>query len=198
MTSNALRDKDIRSALTDNLLSSYKHDNNTLILQEFGLCEHLVRVDMAVVNGIMMGFEIKSDADTLERLPVQSEIYSKIFDKVIIVIGEIHITKISDKIPQWWGIWVAHKTSGNVELSVYREPQKNCHIDINYLVKCLWKQEALDIIKEKGFYKKSLEKYKRADLWNLLSESLNIQELQYLIRKQLKQRRDWRIVVTQV
>ena len=55
-----------------------------------GVWSGTVRIDVAVLNGEMCGYEIKSDRDTLERLPFQIEIYSKEFDKLTLVVGRRH------------------------------------------------------------------------------------------------------------
>jgi hypothetical protein len=192
-----LRDGDIRSALIDKLKKLYSHDPHTIILHEFGLFEHRVRIDLAVVNGLMSGFEIKSDADTLERLPYQQEIYNRIFDNVVIVVGRSQLSKVKAVIPQWWGIWVAWNNTDKVEFRVAREPGENQNVDPHALVRCLWKQEALEIVKEKGLYEKKLDKSRRAVLWDILADSIPTDELKELVCSHLKQRYDWRIVLPQ-
>lgn len=109
MRQHVLHDVDIRANLISYLLKSYAGDCSTRILEEFGICEGNVRIDLAVVNGTLNGFEIKSDSDTLERLPLQQEIYSKVFDTVVIVAGKTHCEKIETIVPGWWGIWAAEK-----------------------------------------------------------------------------------------
>lgn len=191
-----LRDKDIRLALIDKLSKLYARDPHTLILQEFGLFEHRVRIDLAVVNGSMFGFEIKSDADTLERLPYQQEIYNRIFDSVVIVVGESQFSKIEAVVPKWWGIWVAWKNAKKVGLRIAREPSENRSVDPRALVRCLWKQEALEIIKVKRLYEKKLDKARRSVLWDILVDSIPTDELKRLVCSCLKRRDGWRIVLT--
>ena len=192
-----LRDRDIRLALINKLNELYAHDRHTLILQEFGLFEHRVRIDLAVVNGMMLGFEIKSDADTLERLPYQQEIYNKIFDKVVIVVGESRVNKIEAIVPEWWGIWVAYNNANGVDLRIAREPIENQNVEPNALVRCLWKQEALQIIKARQLYEKKLEKARRSVLWGILADSIPVDELKTLVFSCLVQRDGWRIVLPQ-
>jgi hypothetical protein len=48
------------------------------MLDEFGLEHGEVRVDVAVINGELHGYEIKSERDTLERLPRQVKAYSAV------------------------------------------------------------------------------------------------------------------------
>lgn len=192
-----LRDRDIRLALIDKLRKLYALDPHTIILHEFGLFEHRVRIDLAVVNGSMFGFEIKSDADTLERLPYQQEIYNRIFDRVVIVVGESQFSKIEAAVPKWWGIWVAWNNANEVGLRIAREPSENRNVDSRTVVRCLWKQEALEIIKMKRLYEKKLDKARRSVLWNILVDSIPTDELKRLVCNCLKRRNGWRIVLPQ-
>jgi hypothetical protein len=192
-----LKDIEIRRALIDALRKYYSHDPDTLILQEFGLFEHRVRIDLAVVNGTMCGFEIKSDADTLERLPYQKEIYSRIFDGVIVVVGESQFRKIEDHVPEWWGIWVAQDTHDAVRFRVAREAEENRNVDPRALVRCLWKREAMDIIKARHLYERKLDKARREVLWNMLAASVPLCELKGLLFGYLKRREGWRIALPQ-
>ena len=69
-----MRDPEIRRQLRCRLEQEFGNDANALILDELGVCCGRVRADMAVVNGELKGFEIKSDQDTLLRLRSQVEI----------------------------------------------------------------------------------------------------------------------------
>ena len=68
-----MRDIDVRTVLAAEVARRYKGDADTLIIHELGVCSGDARIDLAVVNGKLHGYEIKSDADTLKRLPAQAE-----------------------------------------------------------------------------------------------------------------------------
>lgn len=63
------------------------------------VCDGVSRIDIAVANGNLCGYEIKSDADTSDRLSSQSESYCKTFDKMFIVAGEKYRDAIYEYIP---------------------------------------------------------------------------------------------------
>jgi hypothetical protein len=67
-----------------------------------GIWSGSVRIDVAVINGELTGYELKSDRDTLERLPLQAELYSRVFDRLILVVGKRHAKKAIEHIPEWW------------------------------------------------------------------------------------------------
>ena len=97
----------LRAALKNKILDRYLKHPTTVIIDELGLSHNTARIDLAVVNGIIHGYEIKSDRDTLRRLPLQIDIYNAVLDRVTLVVGEKHLKKASNAIPEWWGIKLA-------------------------------------------------------------------------------------------
>nr|MBA2702680.1 sce7726 family protein [Blastocatellia bacterium] len=85
-----MNDKQLRHAVKTKVLERYAGDPETRILDELGLRHGAARIDIAVVNGILHGFELKSDMDSLKRLPHQVQIYSSVLDKVTLVVGRRH------------------------------------------------------------------------------------------------------------
>ena len=100
-----LRDSHIRSALLGELEARFPSEDDDLILQEFA-CK-AARIDIAVVNGALHGFEIKSDCDSLDRLSTQIAEYGKIFDFVTLVAGRKLLDYGKATIPKWWGVMLA-------------------------------------------------------------------------------------------
>lgn len=188
-----MRDRDIRFALREQLeLEHASERGNTLILDELGLCQGVSRIDMAVVNGAITGYEIKSPADNLNRLPQQQEIYSKTLDKVIIVAGEAHVEHVFELVPDWWGISVPIVVNDAVVFSTIREATTNQGVDAFSVAQLLWRDEALEELKERGLARGVLSK-PRAAVWNRLAESLPLQELKAVVRDKLKSRTNWRV-----
>src|SRR5260221_341269 len=99
-----MRDRDVRSALFTHVVERFRSDANTLIIHELGVLNGSCRIDLAVVNGLLHGYEIKSDSDTLDRLPSQADAYASIFDRVTLVVGSKHTGQATAIIPDWWGL----------------------------------------------------------------------------------------------
>jgi hypothetical protein len=192
-----MRDRDIRTALREELKSVYKDDVGTIFIDELGLCTGNARVDMAVVNGSLNGYEIKSERDTLQRLPHQIEIYGKALDQVTIVASGLHIEKIINMVPEWWGITEAYYQDGSVQFKIVRESQTNPNVDPYSLVQLLWRDEALSLLRSIGAEKGMLTKPRRA-IWQKLSQSRSVEELGHLVREQLKGRANWRSAQSQM
>ena len=142
-----MRDHVVRQALHDKVLRDHHGQPNTLVLDELGLRHGACRVDVAVVNGYLHGYEIKSDADTLERLPSQVAIYSKVLDRATLVVGERHVKKCEALLPSWWGIKVVSEgPRGGIDFEVVQSVQMNPSIDPFALAELLWRAEVVQIL----------------------------------------------------
>jgi hypothetical protein len=62
-------------------------NENTLVVDELGILNGKSRADIAVINGYLVGFEIKSDEDSLTRLNDQVEAYNAVFDRSTLIVG---------------------------------------------------------------------------------------------------------------
>src|SRR4051812_32552800 len=89
------------------------------------ICQMRARVDVAVVNGELAGFEIKSDVDRLTRLTTQVGFYGRVFDRACVVAGPRHVDLLRRRLPSWWGLWIAEPGREGVELYVDREAGVN-------------------------------------------------------------------------
>jgi hypothetical protein len=143
-----LRDSDIRLVLLRDIEGRFSDKEHDLILQEFGC--NAARIDVAVVNGALHGFEIKSDCDSLERLDAQIAEYSKIFDYVTLVTGNRLFDSALRKIPSWWGLALAIFTDNAVQIREKRKPKKNPHPDALSLAQMLWKKETIQCLRRSG------------------------------------------------
>ena len=73
----------------------------------------------AVTEKGLIGFEIKSDADTYARLKFQVKNYDIFFDCNYLVIGKSHKKGAEKHVPEYWGIICISDTAGeDVELSL--------------------------------------------------------------------------------
>lgn len=135
-------------------LEQYNKETGKLanIFEELGVSHGRARVDMAVVNGIMHGYEIKSDKDTLSRLFDQIHEYNAVFDKITLVVGQRHLLDAIHRIPEWWGITLA-KIDVNQQVVFYsiREARQNEDGQVPVsLARMLWRAEALKILEERS------------------------------------------------
>lgn len=186
-----MRDIDIRSALRQHLDRAHEHEPGTRIIDELGLCTGTARVDMAVVNGFLNGYEIKSELDTLERLPSQQEVYNKTLDSVTIVASGSHLAKIGEMVPGWWGINEAVAVDDEIMFGVIRPPNNNPAVDPLSIAQFLWRDEVLATLQGLGL-DEGLRSKPRRVLWEKLVDSVDVDDLRAIVRQQLKSRKNWR------
>lgn len=191
--STKLRDIDVRKALHAKVLDEHHGDPNTLVLDELGLWYGVARVDIAVVNGRMHGFEIKSDRDTLERLPEQARIYGRVLDRVTVVVGHVHSEAVRHIVPEWWGIKVAIRgPRGAVHFTELRAPTMNPAVDPVAVAALLWREELLEILDGMGAAR-GVRGKSRDVLSRRLTELLPLDDLRATVRARLKVRPQWRV-----
>lgn len=183
----------IRSALREALRKLHARDKKLRIIEELGLSHGTARIDIAVVNGIIHGYEIKSDQDTLQRLPEQMNIFNAVFDKVTLVVGKSHLYNAINIIPDWWGIIVAKADpNGSIIFNIIREGENNKGQNSVFVARLLWREEALKILEEtgkaQGFYSKP-----RASIYEKLSTVLDQETLNTKVRETIFFRSEWRL-----
>lgn len=172
---------------------SHGNDPDTLIVDELGLCQGTARVDVAVVNGSVHGYEIKSAHDTLARLPGQAEVYGRTLDYVTIIVAVNHARVIAGTVPHWWGIWSAEEGKAGVRLKQIRRARRNPSIQPLAIAQLLWRNEVLHALAQRGLAE-GVRSKPRAVLWRRLADSLSLRELRCVVREHLKNRPvDWRV-----
>ena len=185
-------DTEIRAALHAKRLCKLRDSQDALIIDELGLSHAKVRVDIAVINGCVHGFEIKSSADTLNRLPSQLDIYSKCLSKLTIVCAPNHTFKVMRNTPNWCGILEADKgMRGGIHFRSIRRTGTNPHIELDQLAHLLWRSEARELLSRYDSVVK-VERLSRKQLYTQLASFVTIKELVMSIRQFMLIRQDWR------
>ncbi|MFI6254571.1 sce7726 family protein [Micromonospora zamorensis] len=185
-----MRDSDIRQALMTRLVEKYDSEPGTQIRHELGLCAGRTRVDVAVINGQISGFEIKSDEDKLSRLVGQAELYSRVLDRASLVTTDRYLDQASQMIPSWWGVWLAVPGKRQVQLRSVRRSRRNPSPNPFSVAQLLWRDEAMALLKERGNHR-GLSRAPRWFVWERLTETLELDELQTEVRRALRTRQDW-------
>ena len=185
-----MRDRDVRSAVLQRLSADHAGDDDTRVVEEMAIWSGTVRIDVAVINGELAGYELKSERDTLERLPAQMAIYSRVFDRVTLVVGERHYKHAELIVPHWWGLTAALPGGDHVALVDIREAAINPTPDSLLVSQLLWRDEALAVL-NKTVGGKGLRSKRVKILHQMLADSLSHHQLSNFVRDALKQRADW-------
>lgn len=180
-----LRDSDIRPALRSLVLELEAESPDSVVIEELGLNKGAVRVDVAVVNGIMHAYEIKSDVDSLRRLSRQAAHYGKCFDRVSLVLGSKHLELARNAVPQWWGLLRVTPGDDGPKFRTLRKGKLNPAREARALVELLWREETLALLEHKGVAK-GLRSKPREVLWDRAAEVLALKEISDAVRAHLK------------
>lgn len=183
-----MNDSPIRTALDTRLRRAAAPDS--LIIHEFGVYAGMHRVDVATLGAQLCGFEIKSDGDTLKRLPEQVRAYGMLFDRMTLVVGARHHDAALTLIPPWWGVLRVQARARGVTLVQERRGRLNRGVLPGALVSLLWRDQALALLESRGLAR-GLRSAGRTALWDALTEHLSVAELQVEARAAIRAQRAW-------
>jgi hypothetical protein len=188
-----MRDIDIRRQLLAEMNRKYHLDSETRIVQELGLCQGIARIDIAVVNGSLHGYEIKSERDTLSRLPGQIDVYNRTLEFVTIVTAPNHADKVRGIVPDWWGVRTAIPYANGLTLKTLRRAKRNPAVVPFAMAQLLWREEALQVLEDHNLAR-GIRSRPREELWRRLASELSLADLGQIVRERLKCRSaDWRV-----
>ena len=180
-------DAEIRIALRTFVSTEHACEPDTVIIEELGLCRGQVRIDLAVVDDMLHGFEIKSDRDSLRRLTRQVTYYGRVLDKATIVVGKRYMDEVLNVVPNWWGVLLYLPSPKGLNFKVRRRGRKNPQRDPRSLVELLWLDEAISLLEERNAVRGVRGKPRRF-VWDRVCEHYKLDELADTVRTILKGR----------
>ncbi|MBZ0185925.1 MAG: sce7726 family protein, partial [Candidatus Obscuribacterales bacterium] len=187
-----LKEIDIRVAL-----HIYLHEHvvdmldEPLIVDELGVLEGSYRVDLALIDRQLQGFEIKSASDNLNRLPAQQKHFGSVFDRMTLVCDQKHVKEAMAIVPSWWGLICVSEKDDRAHLNEIWPSRLNQKVDPYAVCQLLWRDEALALLKEHGmdhYFRSS----SRKKMWRALAKELEPKEIRQAVKRKLCERPDWR------
>jgi len=182
-----LCDAEIRPALRSQIMANYGYEPDSVLIEELGLCRGQVRIDLALVNGQFHGFEIKSDRDSLRRLNGQVKIYNRIFDRMIMVVGDRYISEVQECLPPWWGILQIVQSFNGLRFKSRRKERKNPGRDPRALAELLWLDDAIALLEQRDAARGARGKPRR-EVWDKVCKCYSLDEIADSVRERLKAR----------
>lgn len=182
-----LGDADIRPALRSYLLSKHADEPETVVIEELGICCGQVRVDLAVVNGLLHGYEIKSERDSLRRLAIQVDLYGRVLDQATLVIGERHLPDAKEIVPRWWGILRIDSELRSPRFVTERRARRNPRRNPRSLVELLWLDDSIALL-ERYNAVRGVRGKPRHLVWDRICEHFDVDEIGEVVRGHLKTR----------
>jgi hypothetical protein len=171
-------EKMAKAALIQYLLHKGTISDDVVIVNELALESFSRRADLALVNGSIELFEIKSEADTLTRLPGQVETFSRFCDKLHVVGAQCHIEGILSSTPEHVAVWQFDNEKG---IKIIRRGSKTLLRDKKSLIKLVNVQELRQLLTAHKIKVSSpRRKYLEAAAQQLTAEKLRLGVLQAL------------------
>ena len=188
--SGKVTDPDIRVLLVDKLRKQFYQSR---VVNEMCVCR--CRVDVAVLSpqSGFVGYEIKSEADSLTRLRRQVTNYDHVFSYMTIVVYDNHYNHALEIIPSYWGVIKVTKNGfGKLALVDARSPTRNPRRKQYQVADMLWKQEIIDTLITLGVPKRGLGQRKVRQLVDMLTQAVqSTDHLEQLVITKMAARENW-------
>lgn len=181
------RDRSIRSHLRWRLERETHGVSGTLVVDELGVSGGIARLDLAVLNGVIHGFEIKSESDSLARLPRQVEHFSDVADFMTLIVVDQFEAGALGAIPEWWGLALARRRGKAVFFEMRRECKPNPAVDVLSFLEFLWRDEAYSLLAEYGSVRR-LKTATKDRLYRELAQQISWSKLHDLVLRTLRLR----------
>lgn len=150
------------------------------VVEEFWIPDANTRADVASVGAELCAYEIKSAADTLRRLPAQIESFSRVFDRCTVVLAQRHVEAAEHLVPNWWGVMEVVDRADGPELRERRASGANPSVDVELLVRLLWRREVETVLRAYG--EEPDVKRGRIAMWKQLLSCASRQGVQSAVR----------------
>lgn len=183
---------DIRLALRCWVKEKFKTNQNDILIDELGFSnkdpnssvDSSFRADLALANGRLVGFEIKSEKDSLKRWVSQMTAYLNVFDEVWLCVHGKHLESALTITPKSIGVIVVDNFESLTLVRVAKNQTFNNAYDLSGL---LWRDELDALAKFHGIIIKS--RATKNEVREILAKSLGIELIRAFVLQQLKIRK---------
>jgi hypothetical protein len=143
---------------------------------------------LLVTEQEMIGFEFKSDKDTLSRLTRQIHDYERYCDRNYLVVGQKFKEKLPEELPEHWGIYCVFLDDTQIlQLECIRKAQPNQkRMRLHNQLRLLWRSELIPIIRKHklgGVTKKNKLELVRTLEHNLTKDQQRTELLEALLER---------------
>ena len=182
-----IRDVEVRPVLRTYLARQEPAGSGALLIEEMGLCQGRARIDIATVSSVLHGYEIKSHRDRLTRLASQAAAYSRVLDRVTLVVCPQHLEAALQLVPDWWGVLLIRGSVEQILLAPFRNAAENPDQDPRALVELLWRDEALALLANHNAVE-GVRSKPRPVVWDRVCEVLDVTQIRSEVRHRLRTR----------
>ena len=187
-----MREGDVRHLLyCTEIKERLKQSTKARVVDEFQILRGLGRIDVALIDDALHGYEIKSASDRLDRLPTQQANYGKVFERMTLVADERHVKEAVAMVPKHWGLIVVGLKEGKPYADTLWPAMRNQDLDKLALAQLLWRDEVLELM-EYFDIASGFKKSNRKTLWRHVSSCLTLEQIKAYVCFKLRSRKDWR------
>lgn len=184
---------EIRIALRNWVHNRFELKQSDILINELGFfnkdpestVDSSFRADLALANGRLVGFEIKSQKDSLKRWASQMAAYSNVFDEIWLCSHGKHLHRALEITEKHIGLLVVDE-SGSI--TIVRYATENNKLNFYDLSGLLWKDELLNFA-----YLNNISEIKsrmtKNEIRDILSKKSNLAELKPYVLQRLKERK---------
>lgn len=179
---SVLYDRDIREPLFDYLEERF---GKTRMFEEKVIGKSRSDILM-LTETALTGLEIKSDADTYERLKRQIRDYDRYCDENYVVVGKSHERHVEEHIPAYWGVLVVFVEDGDISIEERRAAGKNPKVKKEKQFTLMWRPELQRMLERNHLprYKQKSKKFVRDRLLEKVDwERLKLQMCEELFER---------------
>lgn len=184
-----MRDSEIRQSLVEHFRARKK--SQAVLISEVDVRWSVpARLDLLLVSDRIHGIEIKSDFDSLRRLPRQVAAYSAVTERCTVVVGERHTDAAREAVPDWWGVWIARAHGPSLPKVVQvRRGKANPSVDPLAVLTLLTRPQLTGALTKAGF--SGLSAASVDELRALLVGSASLASVVSTARHAMLARSDW-------
>lgn len=173
----------------------YDEDIREILLDYFDCCGRKIRVfeekimgksraDLILVTEEgLVGIEIKSDADTYERLKRQVRDYDRFCDRNYIAVGKSHEKHVTEHIPGHWGIYCVSMKDGEPVIELKKEATEHKKCQVKEQIRWMWRMELNQLLEWNHLpkYRQKSKRFVREKLMERVEESLLKKQMRELL-----------------
>lgn len=139
-----VNDPVVRSALKTYLIQSGAIHSGIKVIDELAVASVNGRIDVVLVGDLLTGYEIKSDVDKLARVPKEAASYERVLDHLTFVVTKKHVPEIRKLLRPAYGLYVYE----DGHIWPIRHAKAHSRRDLTAMVQLLWKEDAVELLRE--------------------------------------------------
>lgn len=164
------------TTIREALLKHLREKSNDVVLEEVKIEGGAARIDVASFGREIVGYEIKSDFDKIDRMSNQIHAYNRAFNKINLVCGARFLDYALAVMPAWWGIIQVSLCDGHPKLQKIRDASPHDRQDPYSVASLLSRENAVELLR---LYSRPVRsKSNLRTIWETMAASIPLREIE--------------------